>query len=138
MPMVYFFAIRRNIFEVSILRHQRQLILKHLGKSLSVMESKVSLDEIEPVTRLSKHLRLIVRHPETGALDTLYLNRSGKYLNRDLLEQISKGYLSKTASQEVDETATNIAATARKYAIRPKRLIKDAAESAEDKPNPTV
>lgn len=130
-PIVYFFAIRRNIFQVSILKNERQLLLKHLGKNLTLVESKVSLDDIEPVARLSKNLRMLIHQRSTGTLDTFYLERQGKYLDRQMLEEIAKGVHSKTATSTTAVPGASASATTAapsKYAIRPKKILKGAEE----------
>ena len=136
-PIVYFFAIRRNIFQVSLLKNERQLLLKHLGKNLSLVESKVSLDDIEPVTRLSKNIRMLIHQRKTGTLDTFYLERQGKYLDRNLLEEIAKGIHSKPVnppSAPFNPSTVASSATPGKYAIRPKKVVKDIPSTPEQPP----
>lgn len=124
-PLVYFFAIRRNVFKVSFLKSEGQLVLSHLGKSLKVIETKVKLEDIEPVSRLNKNIRLLIHQRQTNTLDTIYLDRKGKYLNRSLLEDIAKGVLSpKPASPSPSQFVPNHAPTPGKYAINRKKMIK--------------
>lgn len=135
--MVYFFAIRRNIFQVSILKSERALVLSHLGRGLRLVESKVKLDDIEPLTKLNKNLRLMINRRETNTLDTLYLERRGKYLDRELLEKVARGQLSQPSQAPMSAaTATSPAPT--KYAIRPKKVIKDAPSSAPSEEKQTT
>lgn len=139
-PIVYFFAIRRNIFQVSILKNERQLLLKHLGKNLALVETKVSLDDIEPVARLSKNLRMLIHQRSTNTLDTFYLERQGKYLDRNLLEEIAKGVHSKPTPTSSFQPGANAPSTGgvnptpNKYAVRPKKIIKDTGSASEQPP----
>jgi len=129
--MVYFFAIRRNIFQVSFLQSERALVMSHLGKGLRLIETKVKLDDVEPLTKLNKNLRLMIHRRETNTLDTLYLERRGKYLDRELLEKIARGHLSvpqqtsSAASASASSSTSSVPSPSTKYAIRPKKTIKD-------------
>lgn len=140
-PMVYFFAIRRNIFQVSILKNEREIILKHLGRSLQLVETKVKLDDIEPIARLSKNLRMLVHQRKTSTLDTFYLERRGKYLDRNLLEEIAKGVHTRSgftpSSASVGTNSTVQAPAPGKYAIRPKKIVKDVSPSTDATTPPT-
>lgn len=131
-PLAYFFAIRRNVFKVSFLKSERQLVLSHLGKSLRMIETKVKLEDVEPVSRLNKNIRLLIHQRQTSTLDTIYLDRKGKYLNRSLLEDIAKGIFSpKPATPNPSLFTNNPTPTPGKYTINRKKMIKtdDATQS---------
>lgn len=133
-PMVFFFAVRRNIFKVTLLRDQRQLALEHLGKSLQMVETRVSLNDIHPLARLGRNLRLLINNPTTNFLDTVYLNRAGKYHNRELMEEIVKGKLSEKPQNVVESESSEIPKPApSKYTIARKKLLdaKTAEKSKE-------
>lgn len=127
--MVYWFAIRRNIFEVAILRSERQLVLRHLSKTLQMVETKVSLDDIVPVGTIRRNLRLLVNKRETSTMDSVYLERRGKYFNRPLLEEIAKGLHSNVAVNVAESASKTSIVTPGKYAVR-KKTIKNDSEDA--------
>ena len=133
-PLAYFYAIRRNVFQVSILKESRQLVFKHLGKGLSLVETKIKLDDIEPISRISKNLRIMINNRSTNTLDTIYLERRGKYLNRQFLEEIAKGVHTKSPEVAAAAAVKPAAGTPGKYVIRKKTVSAKPAESTTSTP----
>jgi hypothetical protein len=128
-PLAYFYAIRRNIFQVSVLKESRQLVLSHLGKGLSLVETKIKFDDIEPISRLSKNLRIMLHNRSTNTLDTIYLERRGKYLNRQFLEEIAKGVHTKAAEASAEAATKTSGPAPSKYVIRKKTVSSKPTES---------